>query len=387
MMYHHDSRPYEEAASEAAQHFRTQIMARVEAGKKTGREQMERLRREVPRDVIMSGKGLSFGLCEGRIVATVKPFSDEPDGMKMTLHNNALGQLIEDAPVVRPPRAYMTALLSAGGVYAQHAVDTLSTHYRTDNEKHLLRVVETNGEDQLRGFLSTKYRRRDTRFMVQSFLAACSEVGALPYETVVTDTKVMIKAIVAKVFEPVTNEILAFGLTYEDSEYGNGKTRTGVFMERGWCTNKAIMSSELAEVHLGSRLQGDVAWSEVTVKRDTEATASAIRDIVSGGLSQTKINQLCGMVEQASKEEVQAKDVQAYFDKALGKEKGREASKMFASAETKLLPPGQTLWRFANVLDFFAQETQADAEERQELQKLAGDLLMPKPEKKQRARA
>ena len=382
MMVHHDNRTYEEAATEAANNFRKIIRERIEKGKAEGREAMERLRANVPEDFIVPGKTLGFEIVDERLMLRVP--TDE-GVVLMGVHANAFGQLVESAPTLKVPGPYMRGLVQTGGEYAQLAAKILATHYHDDRKKHLVRQVN----DEARGFLSDAYRPKDTRSLVDAFLQAARSADGLPYETNVTETRVIIKAVVPRVYEPVDHEPIAFGLIFEDSEFGASKTRAGVFFERGWCTNKAIISSELAEVHIGSRLsEQNVIWREETIRKDTEATSMAIQDVLSNGLQQEKIDHLCNLIRRAHETEVAPHTVQTFLEKHLGKEKGREATKMFASAERVRLPPGQSMWRFANVLDFFAQESNAGIEERTDLQKLAGDLLKgdtkPKAQKKGR---
>jgi len=69
----------------------------------------------------------------------------------------------------------------------------------------------------VRKFLSDSYRRIDSRPVVEAFATAGQEKGALPYEGYVTDTKIVIQAIMPEVYEPVPGEVVACGLSLENS--------------------------------------------------------------------------------------------------------------------------------------------------------------------------
>ena len=72
-------------------------------------------------------------------------------------------------------------------------------HNRTAKSQYLFRSLGT----QVRGFLSDRYRRLDSRPIVEAFAAAVQQKGALPYDGYVTDTKISIQAIMPEVYEPI----------------------------------------------------------------------------------------------------------------------------------------------------------------------------------------
>ena len=93
--------------------------------------------------------------------------------------------------------------------------------------RFLLRSV--NGE--VRGFLSDRFRRLDSRPIVDSFARVCQGVGALPVEGYVTDTKMALKAILPQVFEPVRHEVMAFGaVLFAGLAIGAARSRLAMIM-------------------------------------------------------------------------------------------------------------------------------------------------------------
>jgi len=113
-----------------------------------------------------------------------------------------------------------------------------------------------------------------------SFRHGSAGEGALPYEGYVTDTKIAIQAIMPEVYEPVPGEVVAFGLSLENSDFGNGALSLRAYLLRIWCTNLAITQEEMRQVHLGKRLDESMVYSQRTYELDAQTTVSALRDVI-----------------------------------------------------------------------------------------------------------
>jgi hypothetical protein len=140
-----------------------------------------------------------------------------------------------------------------------------------------------NGE--VRGFLSDRYRRLDSRPIIEAFATADQQKGALPYDGYVTDTKVALQAIRPEVYEPIPGEMVAYGLSLENSEFGNGALSVRAYLLRIWCSNLAITQEEMRQVHLGRRLDESILYSQRTYELDAETTVSALRDVIGSQLN------------------------------------------------------------------------------------------------------
>jgi hypothetical protein len=257
---------------------------RIAVGRRTGAAAIQRILTEVPNDRIVSGAAVTFASDDtglkvhyGRVIETVHP--------------HALGQMAESA---RMPRTFLSYLQEQGAWGQGLAARTLNELFAHDAERHLIRSVG----GQTRSMLSTKYRRLHPGMLMEAFQTACTQVGAVAYEAVCTDTRWVVKAVLQEVVEPVRDEVLALGVVIHESPHGAGATEISPFIERMWCTNKAVCSSELRRVHLGSRLDAvGVEWSDETVLADTRVMCLQIQDLVRGQLGAGAIRKLeprCG---------------------------------------------------------------------------------------------
>ena len=73
--------------------------------------------------------------------------------------------------------------------------------------------------------------------------------GAFTYHGVLTETKVSLKAIYPEVYEPVPGEMIAFGVSLENSDFGNGALSIREYVHRIWCANLAVFEETMRQIH------------------------------------------------------------------------------------------------------------------------------------------
>lgn len=364
MLYHHNSAPYQQAASDAAHHGRSKLNTIIERGRGRAADVIAAVQASNPVDRIVRGAALKFA----------------PDGNQIRVR---LGDEVE--PMHDHALAQAASRVGLPLTYAQHlrederrewgpdllAFNLQALYGKLPAETRLL-TRSVNGNTM--AVLSDRFRRIDSRQIVDSFAKACRGVGALPIEGYRTDVKIAIKAILPEVFEPVPNEIMAFGIVLENSDFGAGALSLRVFALRLWCTNYAITDESLREVHLGSRLSDDIAWSEKTHSLDTARMSSAISDIVKSQLSIDRINGVQDVIRRADAEKVDARQVGALLKKYLHKGEVDRAIEAFEGPDVELLPAGNTMWRASNAISWLAGMT-TEPERKLELMKAAGAVM------------
>ena len=254
--------------------------------------------------------------------------------------------------------------------------ENLSALYGHSDKKVLLRSIE----GQVRAFLSNSFKRLDSGPLIDAFAQVVQEVGAIPYEGYVSDTKIGLQAIVPKVYEPIKDEIMAYGVSFENSDFGNGALNVAVFLLRLRSMAGMIGPDKLRKVHLGKRLDEETFWSDETSKLDIATVCSGVKDLVRNSLSPERIEAMQLLIYESSLESINEgrgklslEELKKYLTKA---EVDRVMAK-FNEADIVTLPPGNSLWRMSNAVAWLAGE-EADSERKLELQKAAGRVLTAK---------
>ena len=354
---------------------RAKLESVVAAGMRRAGPVIDRVLSEVPTDAIVRGSALRFNVAGSGDVSVTRGQG------RLGLHRNALGQIADRAGI---PLLYLESLAVEDAIdrsepvprivadntwrrnLAQHA---LNEHFSHDSGRYLVRSV--NG--QARGFLSDRFRRLDSRPLLEAFVTGCKGIGAVPYEGLASDVRAYVRAIVPHVYEPVPGEAMVLGLEWSNSDYGKGTYSISAFVLRLICLNGMTGASRTRNVHLGGRLDERIEFSEATYRKDTETMVSATRDVVRGALGPKAIETQMDAVRRAHSQETNWASAFRRVSKALTKAEAESVRSAFEGPDVINLPAGRTQWRFSNALSWVANATE-DAERKAELQGLAGQF-------------
>jgi len=252
--------------------------------------------------------------------------------------------------------------------------ENLDVLYNHSDKKVLLRSIE----GRVRAVLSNSFKRLDSGPLIEAFAEVVQEVGAIPYEGYVSDTKIGLQAIIPKIYEPIKDEIMAYGVSFENSDFGNGALNVAVFLLRLQSMAGMIGPDKLRRVHLGKRLDEETFWSDETSKLDIATVCSGVKDLVRNSLSPERIEAMQLLIYEASLAllgEDGGKLSLTELQKYLTKSELDRAMAKFNEADIVTLPPGNTVWRMSNAVAWLAGE-EKDNERKLELQKAAGKLLV-----------
>jgi hypothetical protein len=363
-MIHHDNRDYQTAVSEAGVHFQKKIEDMIHTSVPRVKGVIEQVQNDVPSDALVYGKKLKFAAGENGIRLLI-PGLDE-----QSIHEHAFRQVCERTKL-KNATSFMRDLRSRAGYGPATVVKVWNDCYEHGNgSRYLTRSVR----GELRGFLSDRFKRRDSRPLLDAFLGAILKYNAHPVDGFALQTKMNMRAILPMVFEPFPGEIMAFGAQLSDSDFGDGALSVSGFVLRMYCTNLATTENVLQQIHLSQKLSDSVEFSEHTLKLDTETSASAIDDVVSYVLGPKAVDQYLALVKKANEEKIEPDKIHSWAIKHLTKMESEAAELKFSSPDVELLPPGQTKWRWSNALSWLANQTE-DEHRKLELQEFAGGLL------------
>ncbi len=365
MLYHHGAQDYNVAASAAAQEARTKFEAEIERGKARTLAVIEQVQTQVPTDRIVPAKRLNFKVEMGNIKVQFPDREETVEGF----HRHAIGQAAARADI---PLAFIDKLMEKGEWGRELVAENLNRIYHNGNgARYLTRSVK----NEVRGFLSDSYRRLDSRPIVDQFIQAVATFGAVPLDGYALETKIAVKAVLPYVFEPVPHEVMIFGVALENSDFGQGALSLRTFVERLWCTNRAISTEDLRKIHLGARLGEDLQLSQRTYDLDTQTMASAAQDIVQRSLAAENVNEYMGIIKTANEQKIDPKNVMAFLKKNLRKGEVENVLEAFNSPEVEMLPPGSTTWRMSNAISWIANTKVEDEGRKLEVMKIAGAIL------------
>lgn len=344
------------------------LMSMIESGKTSTIAAIENVMNSQPKDYIPKATGLTFLPTKGSLNMSF----NAPEGeIIRPIHRYALGQIAEQADM---PIKYFDMLQREPGDWGRELLaHSFNEVYHKGLAKKRFLVREQSGT--VKGFLSDKYRRIDSRPVVEAFITGIREKGAFTYNGVVTDTKMALKAIYPQVYEPIPGELIAFGISLENSDYGNGALSVREYVHRIWCSNLAVFEETMRQIHLGKRLDDSMVYSERTYQLDSQATVSALKDVVRMRLDAGALDSRVRALQAANDKPVTSEEARAQLKKLLNKGEAEDASKAFDSPDTHNLPAGNTAWRLSNAISWIANQDTTTPERKLELARVAGDVL------------
>jgi hypothetical protein len=356
---------------------RTAAIHRLETliaqGRSKAGEVVDHVMNQQPMDRLARGEELSFEP-DPETGALVIDYPDPDAGrIRQNLHRHSVQQMAQTTDL---PLKFIDGLQRVAAPWGRelvaHNLKTVFTH-RFAKSRYLLRAL--SGE--VRGFLSDRYRRLDSRPIIEAFATAVRQKGALPYDGYVTDTKIALQAIMPEVYEPIPGEMVAYGLSLENSDFGNGALSVRAYLLRIWCSNLAITEEEMRQVHLGKRLDESFFYSQRTYELDAETTVSALKDVIAGQLNADALRKRMEAIRAANDQPVSPIIARDMLRKALQKSESDAVIEAYNSPDTYNLPAGDTTWRLSNAISWVAGKTE-DPERKLELMKFAGEVL-PSP--------
>lgn len=339
----------------------TKLNRLIEDGRQNAGRVIEHVMANQPADYIVKANALEFAGTGGLRVA----LNDAAYGV----HRFALGQIAE---VANLPVKFLDSLAATdwGRVLIAHNLTEIFKH--RDAKRHLVRTL--NGE--VRGFLSDSYRRLDSRPIIEAFVTGVQKLGALPYKGVITDTKVCIQAILPDVFDVIPGEVIAFVLSLENSDFGNGALSLRVGALRIWCDNLAVFEENMRQIHLGRRLDENIVFSQKTYLLDTKTTVSALSDIIGVQLNREGLRRRMELLAVTARKAVDPQAAMRMLKDSLGVGQAQAVIDAYKSADIEMLPAGNDAWRLSNAISWVAGK-ETDGEKKLELLKLAGRVLLP----------
>ena len=300
---------------------------------------------------------------------------DVADQTSETLNRNALNQIASRANI--PPKYLRELVSSPNAALRDLGLEILSTHYRDTEKCRDSRYLVRSVDGDVRGFLSDSYRRLDSRPLLETFFDNCQRIGAVPVEGTSSDTRVALKAYMPRVYSPIDGEPMLIGLEWGNSDFGNGSHSLRIALLRLWCKNGCTFADAIRNVHLGRKLEGDIAYSQHTYQLDTEAARSAMGDVIDHYLAPSAIETTMNAIAKAHDTTVNRTSFAATIKRALSASDAKKVLDAYDNDhDVEHLPAGQNLWRASNAISWIAGR--ADGDRKLAMTRLAGKLIEDK---------
>lgn len=348
-------------SSNEAARYHAILQRKIDDGARKAASVIETIHTQQPKDQIASTRRLAFAPTERSVSVQIGDDVYAPS-------DYAVGQLATRAGI---PTAYLRELVTGAEDWKRAlAADALSRHFANGDAE---RVLARSVSGQLRGVLSDRFRRLDSRPLVDALATEAQIAGAMPIDGVATETRVALKVLLPEIIEPIPGEFLVRGGEWSNSDYGNGTHSFRAFALRVVCLNGMTRENVLREIHLGGRLSDQIAYSDRTYRLDTKASVSALRDVVRGVLGPASHDSFVASVRAAHDKTMSAAALKN-ATRNVGKETQKAIVDAFESQDVINLPAGQTAWRASNAVSWIARHTD-DAEKRLDLERVAGSLV------------
>jgi hypothetical protein len=277
------------------------------------------------------------------------------------------------------PSGYAADVMAERGpVGAAVVAEALSRLWKADAVAGK-RVLTRSVNGRVHAVLSDKYRRIDCRPIVEAFCSAVAAEGAVPYEGLVTNTRISIKALLPEVFVVGRpggwQDVVALGAGLTNSDFGAAANSAYAFLLRVMCVNGMTGEKVYSQRHLGGTIGEDDFYSQRTYKLDAATQTSASRDIVKALLGMEGRQRTLAAIERAATTNLDLDDEIGSLKKALTKGELAQVTAALQSVNEEEMPLGPpSPYRMANALAWAAEKAE-DGDRKMELQKIAGGYV------------
>lgn len=294
--------------------------------------------------------------------------------LQFGLHRHAVGQIAEKLGV---PSAYLRNLVGGDPWQRDLSVNIMQKH--TDNNQRE-RVLVRTVDNEVRGFLSDKYRRLNSMEIFIAFLMAAQQYDNVLVDAHAGETKGFLEVINPNIVEFDTplngRNYAAFGARIRNSDFGDGALEVRTFMLNVKCMNGMVGQSMLKEFHLGGRIPENIRISEDTYKKDTAAKAALVSDIMRQVYNPENTEMMIRKIEGASAKAVDLiKEVEKLPKLGFTIGEADAVGKVLMNNDPNDgVEGGASLWKLVNGMTAVARD--AAPERRRELEQIAGDMLV-----------
>lgn len=342
---------------------RSRLQKAIDDGRASGARVITRVMNDIPSDEISPAGEGRLTMVDGSVHYVTRSGSSPLTG-------HAFGQLSERLGA-RQLRDYFDKGREEGQEWRIALGETIAREHAAHTDSRFL-VRKVGGE--IRGVLSDSFKRYDSRPLLDAFIGAARNLGAIPIGGHVTETKADLRVILPTIFEPTEGECVVYGLSWQNSDFGAASYGLSFFTMRLVCLNGMVAERMLRKTHLGSRLEEGMLYSASTIDHDTKALIGVTSDSVKNFLAPAKLEERSEHIRALASREVNIDSALRGVSKSLTKAELEAVKNAYEGPDKLNMPEGNNAWRFANALSWVANTPDMSEDRRIELQEIAGKV-------------
>ena len=193
--------------------------------------------------------------------------------------------------------------------------ENVNSWFAKNGERRMVRVLD----NQVRAFLSDRYRRLDNLELCTAVLPIINEMkGVEIMSCYVTDRHLYLKVVNKKLkAEVAVGDVVQAGFVISNSEVGLGSLKVEPLIYRLVCKNGLIMKDfSQKRYHVGKQVTGDndaayEIYSDATLAQDDKAFFMKVQDTVRCAVDETKFQMGVDRMRQAMNIPINANPIQA----------------------------------------------------------------------------
>lgn len=210
------------------------------------------------------------------------------------------------------PKQYYDAM----SVVPELRASNVNGWFAKNPERRLVRTIDNN----VRAFLSDRYRAIDHSFVVNPFMEALMDyrknTGASfsVKSTALTERRMYVEIMFPNITGEITSvgrgkEVVNAGIALTNSEVGLGAFDVSSFLWWEWCSNGAIASSYLRKYHTGRKIgenEDDYnIYSDETMQKEMDAFQSRLGDIFRHALTDDAFQDVVAQIQATTGQKVE----------------------------------------------------------------------------------
>lgn len=288
------------------------------------------------------------------------------------MHDNAVMQVGEKLDI---PSGYLRRIVRGADWEKSLSTHVMNETMRNRKGRYLVRTVN----DQVRGFLSDRYRIIDSSEVFITFLILAAQRDFKLVDCHNGEVVQYVEIVRPEIIELETNLNgtipVVFGARLRSSDFGAGALELQTYVMNVTCLNGLVGESIRRMVHIGAKLPEGINISDDSVKKETAARVSIMKDAVSYVFDDHNIEKVSRKIRKAAAEEVDLMEEVKKLPKlgVMLSEVDKTTGILLKGSEDDGVTGSPTIFKLVSALTAVARDS--NAERRRELEVIAGNII------------